>query len=136
MTAQKLGGLPDETRSPVLKLRCELAALPLYVVLQRLVLAHQACFYPEQLPIPAGQPGGGQWTDSEGSDVILTGARGRGSVSVRIGDQTFEVTPSLASTPMRQDRPLATRALAHIRLSVVASGRSASSSRKWTSSKM
>ena len=56
-----------------------------------------AGFNPAQLRILAGQDGGGRWIDSEGGDVILIGARGRGSVLVRIGNQTFEATPAQAA---------------------------------------
>jgi hypothetical protein len=67
------------------------------VALQRLVLAHKAGFNPAQLRIPAGQPGGGQWADGDGGDVILIGAQGRGSVSVRIGNRTIDATPGQAA---------------------------------------
>jgi hypothetical protein len=49
------------------------------------------------LRIPAGQPGGGRWTDGDGGDVILIGAQGRGSVSVRIGNRTLDATPAQAA---------------------------------------
>jgi len=98
VTTEVRDGLPDETRQPLLDLRCELAALRVNVALERLVLSHKAGFNPAQLRIPAGLPGGGQWTDSDGGDdVILIGARGRGSVSVRIGNQSFEATPAQAA---------------------------------------
>ena len=100
MTAQTLDGLPAETRSTLIDFRCELAELRVYVALQLLALAHKAGFNPAQLRIPAGQEVGGQWTDGDGGqggDVILIGARGRGSVSVRIGNQTFEATPGQAA---------------------------------------
>lgn len=75
-------------------MRCDVAALRVYLALKRLVFSHKAGFNPAQLRIPAGQTGGGRWTDGEGGDVILIGAQGRGSVSVRIGNQTFEATPA------------------------------------------
>ncbi len=81
VTAQKLDGLPDEVRSLLLDLRCVLAELRVCVALQRLALAHKAGFNPAQLRIPVGQPGGGQWADGDGGDVILIGAQGRGSGS-------------------------------------------------------
>lgn len=84
-------------RLPLLDLRCELAALRVYLALKRLVaLSCKAGFNPGQLRIPAGRPGGGRWADGDGS-VILIGARGRGSVSVRIGNRTLEVTPAEAA---------------------------------------
>lgn len=99
MTYHILDGLPIEARPLLLDLRCELAELRVCVALQRLALAHKAGFNPAQLRIPAGQPGGGQWTDGEGDggDVILIGARGRGSVSVRVGSRTLDATPAQAA---------------------------------------
>lgn len=97
MTDHILDGLPIEARPLLLDLRCELAALRVYVALERLVLSHKAGFNPAQLRIPAGQPGGGQWTDGEGGVVILIGARGRGSVSVRVGSRTLDATPAQAA---------------------------------------
>lgn len=87
----------DESRLPLLDLRCEVAALRVYLVLQRLVLSHKAGFNPGQLRIPAGQTGGGRWTDGDGGDVILIGARGRGSVAVRVGNRTLDATPAQAA---------------------------------------
>ncbi len=97
VTTEVRDGLPDETRLPLLELRCELAALRVYLALKRLALSHKAGFNPAQLRIPAGQPGGGQWTDGEGGVVILIGARGRGSVSVRVGSRTLDATPAQAA---------------------------------------
>ncbi len=75
MTTQIRDGLPDETHLPLFELRCELAALKVYLALKRLVLSHKAGFNPAQLRIPAGQTGGGRWTDGNGGgDVILIGA--------------------------------------------------------------
>lgn len=96
MTA-RLDQWPDEFHSSLLDIRCELAALRVCLVLERLALAHKAGFNPAQLRIPAGQPGGGRWTDSDGGDVILVGARGRGSVTVRIGGRTLDATPAQAA---------------------------------------
>ncbi len=95
VTAETLDAMPDEARSLLLEFRCELAALRVYLALQRLVFSHKAGFNPAQLRIPAGQPGGGQWTD--GGGVILIGARGRGSVSVRVGSRTLDATPAQAA---------------------------------------
>ena len=97
MTTQILDGLPDEIRLPLLHVRCELAALKVYLALKRLALSHKAGFNPAQLRIPAGQPGGGQWTDGDGGDVILIGAQGRGSVAVRVGNRTIDATPGQAA---------------------------------------
>ncbi len=98
MTTQIRDGLPDETHLPLLELRCELAALKVYLALKRLVLSHKAGFNPAQLRIPAGQTGGGRWTDGNGGgDVILIGAQGRGSVSVRMGNRTLDATPAQAA---------------------------------------
>ncbi len=97
MTDHILDGLPIEARPLLLDLRCVLAELRVCVALQRLALAHKAGFNPAQLRIPAGQDGGGQWTDGDGGDVILIGAQGRGSVSVRIGNRTIDATPGQAA---------------------------------------
>lgn len=97
MTTDALDSLPDEDRSLLLELRCELAALRVLLALERLALSHKAGFNPAQLRIPAGQPGGGQWTEGDGGDVILIGAQGRGSVSVRVGNRTIDATPGQAA---------------------------------------
>jgi len=74
-----------EARLSLSNIRCEVAALRVYLALKQLVaLARKAGFNPAQLRLPAGQPGGGRWTDGDGGDVILVGARGRGSVAVRM----------------------------------------------------
>jgi len=87
-----------EARLSLLDIRREVAALRVYLSLKRLVaLARKAGFNPAQLRLPAGQPGGGRWTDGDGGDVILVGARGRGSVAVRIGGRTLDATPAQAA---------------------------------------
>lgn len=97
MTAREFDQLLHEARMSLLDIRCEVAALRVYLALKRLVaLSHKAGFGPAQLRIPAGQPGGGRWTDS-GGDVILIGARGRGSVAVRVGNRTLDATPAQAA---------------------------------------
>lgn len=79
-------------------IRLEVAALRIYLALKRLVaLSHKAGFNPAQLRLPAGRPGGGRWTDSEGGDVIFVGARGRGSVSVHVGNRTLDATHAQAA---------------------------------------
>lgn len=89
--------MTTERRLLLLDLRCEVAALRVYLALKRLALSHKAGFNPAQLRIPAGQTGGGRWTDGDGGDVFLIGARGRGSVSVRVGNRTLDATPAQAA---------------------------------------
>lgn len=85
-----------EAHLSLCNVRCEVAELRVYLALKRLVaLSYKAGFNPAQLRLPAGQPGGGSWTD--GGDVILVGARGRGSVAVRIGNRTLDATPAQAA---------------------------------------
>lgn len=78
-----------------LKLKCDLAWLRLVLAFDRFVrLSAKANFNPGQLRVPAGAPGGGQWTDGGGSDLIKIGARGRTSVHVRVRGRTLEATPA------------------------------------------
>ncbi|MBL8565370.1 MAG: hypothetical protein JNM89_06610 [Hyphomicrobiaceae bacterium] len=87
-----------EARLSLRNIRCEVAELRIYLALKRIVaLSHKAGFNPGQLRLPGGQPGGGRWTGGNGGDVILVGARGRGSVSVRIGNRTLDATPAQAA---------------------------------------
>lgn len=87
-----------EARLSLRHIRCEVAELRVYLALKQLVaLSYKAGFNPAQLRLPAGQPGGGRWTDGDGGDVILVGARGRGSVAVRVGKRTLEATPAQAA---------------------------------------
>lgn len=94
-----------ELRRSVLDLKCEIAAQRFLLAGRRLVaLLRKANFNPAQLRVPAGNPDGGQWTDtgvasdsSGGTGVIRIGARGRGSVTVRAGRGTFDATPAQAA---------------------------------------
>lgn len=90
--------LLDETTSAILALKCEIAAQRVLVAGRRLVmLLRKANFNPGQLRIPAGESGGGRWTDGGGSGFIRIGARGRTSVRVRVGNRTLEATPAQAT---------------------------------------
>lgn len=98
MTDETFGQLRYEARLSLRNIRCEVAELRVYLALKRLVaLSYKAGFNPAQLRLPAGQPGGGRWTDGDGGDVILIGARGRGSVAVRVGTRTLDATPAQAA---------------------------------------
>ena len=90
MTDKTFDQLLWETRQSLFGIRCQVAELSIYLALKGLVaLSHKAGFNPAQLRLPAGQPGGGRWTGGDEGDVILVGARGRGSVSVRVGNRTI-----------------------------------------------
>ncbi len=81
-----------------LRLKCDIAWLRCILALKRFAnAAIKANFNPGQLRIPAGQPGGGQWTDGGGGGLTLVGARGRMSVSVRVRGRQMEVTPAQAT---------------------------------------
>lgn len=88
----------DDVRSAILALKCEIAAERVLAAGRRLIgLLGKANFNPAQLRIPAGEAGGGRWADDGGSGVILTGARGRSAVRVRVGRQSLEATPGQAA---------------------------------------
>lgn len=79
----------------LLHLKYELAAQRFQRTLAR--YSAQIKFNPGQLRIPAGQPGGGQWTNGENAgDVIRVGAKGRTFVAVRIGNRALAATPGQA----------------------------------------
>lgn len=79
----------------LLHLKYELAAQRFQRTLSRYIA--QIKFNPGQLRIPAGQPGGGQWTNGEdGGNVIRVGARGRTFVAVRVGNRALAATPGQA----------------------------------------
>ena len=79
----------------LLHLKYKLAAQRFQRTLSRYI--SQIKFNPGQLRIPAGQPGGGQWTNGEdGGNVIRVGARGRTFVAVRVGNQALAATPGQA----------------------------------------
>jgi hypothetical protein len=65
----------DQTFGARLLLRSvqrEVAELRACLALKRLIaLSNKLGFNPTQLRIPAGQPGGGRWTDGDGDDVVL-----------------------------------------------------------------
>lgn len=64
-----------EIRRSLRHLKCEVAALRVYLSVKRLVaLSHKAGFNPAQLRVPTGNPDGGQWT---GGLVHQVGACGR-----------------------------------------------------------
>ena len=75
---------------------CELAFDRLRHAAHRLAaLAYDLRFRPDQARIPAGQEGGGQWTND---DVTLISSRPRPlSVPVRVGGRTLEATPGQAA---------------------------------------
>lgn len=89
----------------ILDLKQEIAAQRFLLTGRRFVdLLRKANFNPAQLRVPAGNPDGGQWTDtgsgtgsSGEASVIRVGARGRGSVTVRFGRGTLEATPAQAA---------------------------------------
>jgi hypothetical protein len=90
--------LIDEARAALRAVRREVIALRLHLALGRLAeIVRKANFNPAQLRIPAGQPGGGQWAGGEDGDVHLVGARGRTSVTVRVGSRTLDATPAQAA---------------------------------------
>lgn len=81
-----------------LRLKSDIAWLRCLLAFRRFALAAiKANFSPGQLRIPAGQPGGGQWTDGDGGGLTLIGARGRASVSIRVGNRVMEATPAQAT---------------------------------------
>ncbi len=82
-------------RAGLLEIKCELAALRFWLGLRRLAaLAAKAGFNPGQLRVPAGQPGGGQWSgDGSGGTVTQVGARGRIFVPTRIHGRLLQATP-------------------------------------------
>lgn len=87
-----------------LRLKCDIAWLRCILALKRFAnAAIKANFNPGQLRIPAGQPGGGQWTDGGGGGLTLVGARGRMSVSVRVRGRQMEVTPAQATRLARAE---------------------------------
>ena len=74
VTDETFDQLLHEARRSLRNIRCEVAELRVYLALKRIVaLSHKAGFNPGQLRLPAGQPGGGRWTDGDGGDVILVG---------------------------------------------------------------
>lgn len=76
----------DDVRSAILALKFEIAAERVLAAGRLLIgLLGKANFNPAQLRIPAGEAGGGRWTDDGDAGVILTGARGRTAVRVRVG---------------------------------------------------
>lgn len=98
MQDREFEGLVDQIRSDILALKCEIAAQRVLAACHRLILLlDKANFNPAQLRIPAGQPGGGQWTDGGGGGLTLIGARGRTSVSIRVGNRIMEATPGQAT---------------------------------------
>lgn len=99
MTASELETLLYEVRMTFHAVRREIATQRLIFCLEKLAaLNRRGGFNPAQLRIPAGNPEGGRWTDSgEGGDLVLATARGRGSVSVRVGNRTLDATPAQAA---------------------------------------
>ncbi len=100
MTDWEYENLLYEMRMLLGALRREVAAQRFILGLEKLAaLIRKAGFNPAQLRVPAGDPEGGRWSgggDDEG-DLILVGARGRTSVTVRIGNRTLEATPAQAA---------------------------------------
>lgn len=98
MQDHELEALIDKARSAIRAVKCEIAAQRVLIAGRQFsALLHKANFNPGQLRIPAGDPGGGRWTDGGGSGLIRVGARGRTSVRVRIGSRTLEATPGQAT---------------------------------------
>ena len=98
MTDKALNQRFYEARLSLSEIRCDVAELRVYLALKRLVtLSHKAGFNPGQLRLPAGQMGGGRWADGDDGDVILIGARGRGSVAVQVGNRALDATPAQAA---------------------------------------
>lgn len=88
----------SELRRAGLRLKCDIAWLRFMLAFKRFAnAAIKANFNPAQLRIPAGQPGGGRWTDGGGGGLTFIGARGRTSVSIRIGNRIMEATPAQAT---------------------------------------
>ncbi len=82
-------------RRMLLDLKYELAAQRFQRTLSRYI--SQIKFNPGQLRLPAGQPGGGQWTNGENTgNVIRVGAKGRTFVAVRVGNRALAATPGQA----------------------------------------
>lgn len=94
-----------ELKRAILALEWEIAAERFLLAARRLAtLLGKANFNPAQPRVPAGNSDGGQWTDtgagsggSGGARMTLVGARGRGSVTVRVGRVTFDATPAQAA---------------------------------------
>jgi len=79
----------------LLHLKYDLAAQRFQRTLSRYI--SQIKFNPGQLRLPAGQPGGGQWTNGENAgNVIRVGAKGRTFVAVRVGNRALAATPGQA----------------------------------------
>jgi hypothetical protein len=76
-------------------------------------LLRKAGFNADQLRNPAGQSGGGRWT-SDGGAVDQAGAKGRGSVPVRIGNRVLDATPGQAAR-LAAANTLAQNATARVR---------------------
>jgi hypothetical protein len=78
------------------KMRCDLASLCFQISSVALYLCVKAGFRPDQPRVPAGLPGGGQWTDEGNPEQIqLISRRTRGgSGLVRIHGQLHAITPA------------------------------------------
>jgi hypothetical protein len=57
----------EDAREQLVRLRCELRSLRTELKLQRFFRALKAGFNPNQARLPAGSPGGGQWTGEGGT---------------------------------------------------------------------
>ena len=77
-------------------LRTKLLGYALDLATIRLRVLLKANFNPGQLRIPAGQPGGGQWTGEDGGQVHLTQGR-RGSIRLNVDGRLLEATPGQAA---------------------------------------
>jgi hypothetical protein len=89
----------------LLHLKYDLAAQHFQSTLARYIA--QIKFNPGQLRIPAGQPGGGQWTNGEdGGNVIRVGAGGRTFVAAA---EPYGGSLAGRTIEMSTDRPLCPR---------------------------
>lgn len=95
MTNKSKDRLHCEIRRSFLVIGYELAALRFQLALKRFAdLCRRGGFNPGQPRLPAGQTGGGQWTDG---DVVLVAGRGRGPFRIPLGGRLVEVTPGQAA---------------------------------------
>lgn len=103
MTDETFGQLLDEARLSLRNIRFEVAELRVYLTLKRLfALSYKAGFNPAQLRLPAGQPGGGRWTDGDGGDIIRSVPDTSVTVYSRDMGNTLRTSKGFATGSRRQ----------------------------------
>jgi hypothetical protein len=116
VTSKTVQATLRQTRSLLLAIKCDRAALRLRIALQRFIeVAQRTKFNPAQPRIAAGQPGGGRWASDAGSggDVQTVQARRGSTFPITVGGRTYVTTSQLA-TELQRAAERAQRALAEL----------------------